>query len=902
MNIADTPNGPLIEFGPGGTYLSYMTDSARPHAQTGVILFGFGVSECRIARRLSTLGCIAMQIRLVRNYEDFSHRVRFYDDSGISGLVQAIDELGSKRGIQRVILMGNCAEANLCFNTALVDSRVVGLIMTNLYVNEMLTVVDECWRNLFSLGAWRRLLTGDASARVLKAFLRRRMRGASDQALAAQSCYRKDLVLPLDFDRRLASLTSERGVRALVLFFHTEVGLRYFRKTYGETLDKLVASGSLKFEAMSKDLHDFSTDEEAARQLSEMVATWSEPLIVRREPTRMRAQISTEVSALEAALPQASICDRFHAIARLYADRVAIRDDVRSLTYGQLAAESCRIAGAIAATAHDPGPVAVLLNNDARVPAAILGVLAAGRVCVPLDAEHPIERNGRIAAHSGANTVVTTADLIADARAMIPGHLGLVDLDNLSGRDCGPPATLPKPDDVACIIYTSGSTGAPKGVFQSHRGLLHDVMEAVSVAALSPEDRVALFYPPSVIAGLRTMFSALASGAGLEVLPPRKLGRRALVGEIQERGVTILRSSPTLFRHLAGSLTPGACFESVRTVALGGERVDWHDYDLFRRACPARADLYVHLGATECWTLHTAWRVDPSVRAGVSPLPVGRAIPGRSVDVVGEEGETVSEGDIGEVVVTSRNIALGYWRDPDLTARYFTVDPADPLRRSYRTGDFVRRRPDGLVEFVGRKDQQIKLHGYRIEIQEIESALKACTGVSDAAVVVRKNAVGSPVALAAYVQLQDAARGQSPDHLMTMLSRRVAPYMMPAEIGVLDELPWLPNFKIDRQRLAQIDASRANGQETTERSPLIRELIETFELVTKVSEVKPSDNIRSLGGDSLQALELALEIERRFGIVVTEEAQDPRRSISQWALDIAAWRSLESTCRIEVSG
>jgi acyl carrier protein len=203
------------------------------------------------------------------------------------------------------------------------------------------------------------------------------------------------------------------------------------------------------------------------------------------------------------------------------------------------------------------------------------------------------------------------------------------------------------------------------------------------------------------------------------------------------------------------------------------------------------------------------------------------------------------------------------------------------------------------VEFVGRKDQQIKLHGYRIEIQEIESALKACAGVSDAAVVVRKNAAGSPVALAGYVQLEAAACGRSGADVMAMLSRRVAPYMMPAEIGVLEELPWLPNFKIDRQRLAQIDASRANGQEATERSPLIGALIETFEHVMKVSGVRPGDNIRSLGGDSLQALELSLEIERRFGVVVPNEAQDPTRSIAQWARDISAWRRSEATCGID---
>ena len=241
-------------------------------------------------------------------------------------------------------------------------------------------------------------------------------------------------------------------------------------------------------------------------------------------------------------------------------------------------------------------------------------------------------------------------------------------------------------------------------------------------------DRIALFYPPSVIAGLRTLLSGLMSGAALEVLPPRIFGRTALAGQIQARAITVLRLSPTLFRHLADALPTGACFDEVRLVLLGGERVDWSDFDLFRRACLPHAELGVHLGATECWTVHTEWKVDPSVRADCPRLPVGRAIAGRRVDIVGEDGATLPEGEVGEAVVTSRYIALGYWREPELTAQSFTVNPADPLQRSYRTGDLVRRRPDGLVEFVGRKDSQIKLHGYRIEPNEVESALKACTG------------------------------------------------------------------------------------------------------------------------------------------------------------------------------
>jgi acyl carrier protein len=264
------------------------------------------------------------------------------------------------------------------------------------------------------------------------------------------------------------------------------------------------------------------------------------------------------------------------------------------------------------------------------------------------------------------------------------------------------------------------------------------------------------------------------------------------------------------------------------------------------------------------------------------------------VDLVGEDGEVVAEGEVGEVVVTSRYIAQGYWREPELTARSFAVSPSDAQQRCYHTGDLVRRRADGLVEFIGRKDNQIKLRGYRIEPDEVESALKACSGVRDAAVIVRTDRAGVPMALAGYVQLRPGERALTPERLGALLGERVPPYMMPAEIRILDELPWLPNFKIDRKRLAQIDAGHLDEHSQTEASPLIGELIATFELVTKASGVRPSDNILSLGGDSLQALELMLEIGRRFRVVVPEQAQDPTRTVSQWARDIAGWRSLDA--------
>ena len=720
--------------------------------------------------------------------------------------------------------------------------------------------------------------------------------------LAGKLSFRKDLILPLDFDHQLSSLLTQRGGSNLIIYSKDRAGLRFFRRNYLPTLKGVTAPGRFAFKVMARDARADPKNDEAACQFADVVSDWAGKALLQQPARRLETPLSPESAVLPDLSAHSSVIGRFDAIAQFQPERVAVRDEARTLTYAQLAREYRRIASAIAAIAADSGPVAVLLGHEARYPAAILGVLASGRACVPLDADHPAERNARIAAHSGAAIVLSTAQLLASARELFAPAVPVIDLDEPGAGDrpalesVAASASSLAPDDIACVIYTSGSTGAPKGVFQNHRGLLQDAMEAVSFADVSCNDRIALFYPPSVIAGLRTLLSGLLGGATMEVLPPRRFGRTALTAQVRLRAITQLRLSPTLFRHLADALPSGARFDDVRMVTLGGERVDWSDFDVFRRACPPHAQFAVHLGATECWTLHTEWKVDPAMRSSCPRLPVGRSIAGRKVDVVGEDGTLVAEGEVGEVMVTSRHIALGYWREPQLTSLSFAVDAADPSLRSYRTGDLARRRPDGLVEFVGRKDNQIKLHGYRIEPDEVEAALKGCVGVTHAALLVRKNAAGLPVALAGYVQLQS---GASPDHIRTELSERVPPYMMPAEIVVLDQLPWLPSFKIDRQQLGQIDAARLSQRAQTETSPLIDQLIETFQHVTRVSGATPGDNMLSLGGDSLQALELMIEIGRRFQVIVPEQAQDPTRTIAQWARDISAWRKLDAACWTE---
>jgi amino acid adenylation domain-containing protein len=580
------------------------------------------------------------------------------------------------------------------------------------------------------------------------------------------------------------------------------------------------------------------------------------------------------------------LIDLFRETAHRFADRLAVQDQARRLTYGELASEVEALAAAASfAAGARPGPVATLLPSDASAPIALLAAFAAGRGVVPLDVADPPERVRVIAENAEPSVLITTGALAPAARDLFAGDLPVVEVDGPRPPPASGALNGAGPDDLAYIIYTSGSTGRPKGVFQNQRGLLHDLMQLVNGMRISCDDRLAMVFPASVIAGLRSMFGALITGAELHMLPPNELGSAALARELRARGITLFRASGTLFGRLVQGLEPGERLDSLRMVALGNDRVDWSHVDAFRRICRDDALFACHAGATECSTLFVEWIVEEAARSEGARLPVGRPFPERRVSLVDEQGRPVPDGEVGEFEVSSRYIAQGYWRDPERTAGAFRADPADPLARVYRTGDLGRRRPDGLYEFLGRRDHQIKLHGVRIELGEIEAALRACQGVLDGALVVRRGARDEARALAAYVQLRSGVTGLASRHLLAMLSQRLPAHMLPAAVFILDELPWLPGSKIDRMALERMDRQRGAASPDGVSDPLQRQVARVFERVLGVSGATAEDTVLSLGGDSLQSVDLVLHLERELGVPVSLEAFQQSQSIgelTQW--------------------
>jgi amino acid adenylation domain-containing protein len=586
-----------------------------------------------------------------------------------------------------------------------------------------------------------------------------------------------------------------------------------------------------------------------------------------------------------------SIVDRFEATARRYAARTAVADTVRRLTYAELAHLVARIAAATVQAVDDrPDPVVILLPRDIYFPAAMLGALAAGRGCVPLDASNPIERNRLIAIQSGAAAVISAGHLARLVRTLFAQHLPIVDIDAIGDIATPTPVARRVPDDLAFIIYTSGSTGHPKGTYHSHRNLLHDVLTLTNTLHLNQDDRVALLKSPAVNGGIRETFMALLNGATLHILPPTELLPHRLVQEFQTRDITIFRTVPVLLRRITEALVPDRRLDSVRVVGLASDRVEWSDYDLFHCHFSSRAFLSVSCGSTESGGDFCHWFVSAGLRTSGDRLPIGRVLPGARVTIETDDRHRVGVGEIGEFVLASRYVALGYWREPALTAQAFATDPADPATRVFRTGDLGRMRHDGLLEFVGRKDQMIKLRGHRIELGEIELALRSCAGVEDAAVVVRRNEAGLPRSLAAYVEPKRDVGHLTPRDLVAVLRTCLPGYMIPATIVVVDDLPRLPTIKIDREELRRRDQREPERRLTAPTSQIEVVRTKTAELLLELwcevldrQDIGYDDDFFLCGGDSVSAFDLMLRIENEFQyqapLIVLAEAP----TVSQFA-------------------
>ncbi len=534
-------------------------------------------------------------------------------------------------------------------------------------------------------------------------------------------------------------------------------------------------------------------------------------------------------------------------IARRPAELAVVCDSAR-LSYAELNRRANGVARRLLLNGPLPpeSVVAVLLPRTEDLPAAFLGVLKAGAIYLPIDADYPVERVTYMLRDSKA-TAVLTNDVWAGRLHGEP-HAALIDIAQLTSVDAAPvDAPARSAGDVAALIYTSGSTGAPKGVMMEHRGIINTVLEFNRWCDVDHRSSVLQFASISFDAALLEMSMAFVSGAALVVAGRDIIENTTRFTEyLTWNRVTFGILPPVYLGMLARHPLP-----TLRTLVTAGEAPD---ADLARHY--AKQKRYINAyGPAECSVCVSMYVVDPDADY-TNGVPIGAPLQNTQVVITDAALNPVPVGAVGEICVMGAGVSRGYIGKPELTAERFVVHPQ--LGRLYRTGDLARRLDDGALQFMGRRDDQIKVRGQRVEPEEVRRRLLDHEAVEAAAVVDRQASHGSKELVAFVVTRAPVTTAELRDWLASTLT----PAMLPAAIGLLERIPLTSNGKIDKNALRQLPLSpESSGAE--EQQPMTeneRVLVTVFTEVLGLPGVGLHDNYFALGGDSIKAIRIASKL------------------------------------------
>jgi amino acid adenylation domain-containing protein len=580
-----------------------------------------------------------------------------------------------------------------------------------------------------------------------------------------------------------------------------------------------------------------------------------------------------------------SIQAAFSSRAAQHPKRIALLFEDQEITYGELAARSDAIARELVAAGLRPGQIVGLyLHRSAEAVAAILGVLKAGGAYLPFDPSFPPKMLRHIYEASAPALMVSEsqlADTDTGSRFWDGGTI-LVDRSSSGGEGRDAFAAPTAPDDLAYVMYTSGSTGRPKGVMVPHRAVLRLVIDN-DFARLDSDEVLLQLAPLSFDASTFEIWGALLNGGRLAILPTPHPSLDQIATAIVRHGITTLWLTAGLFHLMVDHCLQGLA--PLRQLLAGGDVLSPRHVEKALQALPD-CRLINGYGPTENTTFTCCHSISPQdCRPG--PIPIGRPIAQTEAYVLDEMLQPVADGLDGELYVGGTGVALGYLNQPELTAERFISNPFHVRSgaRLYRTGDRVRRRPDGILEFLGRADRQVKINGKRVELDDIEACLRRSTLIADAAVITTE-LPGGQRRIAAYVT-PAAGKSDVVAPLRAFLREELPEYMRPATITVLDALPLSPTGKVDRNRLPLPSVVIAKQAEAAKppRTGVEATLIGIWRRVLGVETIGVEDNFFDLGGTSLQLLEVhaAVRASLKQDITVVDLFRYPRISaLTNW--------------------
>ncbi len=597
---------------------------------------------------------------------------------------------------------------------------------------------------------------------------------------------------------------------------------------------------------------------------------------------------------------QGSVPALIQRVAQRAPDRVAVVDRDRHWTYDDLARQMSRLASWLDGRRIGRGDVvAIYGHRTGSLAWSVSGVLAAGAVYLLLDSRYPPSRLAQLlriarpkawialdaAGPVPAEIIDVLDSLGVEHRLQLPEITGAGELDAVLGAS-GPAGAVSEgvawiadrigPDDAACLTFTSGSTGDPKAVVGRHGSLTHFLPWMSEAFGVGEDARFSMLSGLSHDPLQRDMFWPLSIGATVVVPDPELMGSPGYLARwLENERVTVAHLTPAMGQLVAEGMDEG----SGRDVSITSLRLALFIGDVLTReqaerlwALAPNVRIVNMYGTTETQRAsgyHVVERVELTPE-GVRPkevLPLGRGMPGSQLLVRTPTGAPAAIGEVGEIVMRSPHLALGYWDDDELTAARFRRDPhgTDDADQLYATGDRGRYRPDGLVEFLGRDDEQVQLRGFRIELGEVAAALRHQAAVADAVADIRDDGAAGPQ-LVGYV-VPAAGTELDESQLLQALRALLPAHMVPSEIVEVARVPLTPNGKLDRRALpAPVRAGAGpKGGAAAPRDAFEEALVEVWQDVLGRADIGVHDDFFALGGYSLLATRVLARIEDRTG-------------------------------------
>jgi len=578
-----------------------------------------------------------------------------------------------------------------------------------------------------------------------------------------------------------------------------------------------------------------------------------------------------------------SISDRFEKIVREHAGRLAVKARACSLTYTALNHAANQIAHAILLQrGQATESIGCLLSPGAARAAAMLGVFKAGKIYVLLNPSFPETRIKFMLRDSQSTVILTDHDHLAMAEGLVEDGARLINVDDLDASlSIDNPGVSVSPDAYAWISYTSGSTGQPKAVVQNHRNLLHLFMTQTNDLHICSEDKLLTL---TSVAG--ELLLAVLNGASVFPVNIQKEGMAGLSDWLMHEEMTVYNSVPSIFRQFAKSLRGDERFPKLRLIRFTGEALYRADVELYKKYCCESCIVVNRLSSNEVPAFRQYF-IDHSTVLPDGVVPVGYAIGDYDVRLIGADGQEVGINEIGEIAVKGRHLAPGYWRNPDLTQAKFSSISREAEERIFKTGDLGRVNSDGCLFYLGRQDFQVKIRGNRVEISEIESALIELKSVKEAVVLAREHARGEK-RLVAYV-VPATHPGPTVTALRKQLAEKLPQYMIPSVFVSLDALPLIGAGKVDRQALPEPEPRRArlDTKYAVPRSPVEEVLVGIWADLLSIDRVGIHDNFFDLGGDSLTATQVVMQVIKNFQLEIPIRCVFESPTVSEMAAVIS---------------